>query len=294
MPDFSFIPPFEYSHGWRDIVNDIVFAVEERRPNDALTAVWESTATMTLAIGQSVNVDVQASDPFFDAQDIDDGTDIIYSGTGVPLILLSRRSGQSATITITAAGGSLTIVYLRLRARSVPLTRTVQIASADSTSIARHGQRTYPDEVPWANQHDAQAVAELLLAAYAERRPTVLLRIVSSDRAHHLQVVGRTISDLITIRNAELGLFGDFFIENVQHTVARMASDDDCPGPVHYATFGCERSGVVVAQNPFTFDEAGAGFDDGEFDPTATDNPATVFIFDHATQGQFDVGRFGT
>jgi hypothetical protein len=291
---FDFISPFEYSHGWRDIVNDIVFAVEERQPDATLTAVWESTATISLTIGQSVTVDVQASDPFLDAADIDDGTDIIYSGTGIPSTLLSRRSGQSAAITITAIGGSVTVTYLRLRARSVPIVRTVQVAAADSTSIARHGQRTYSDEAPWAGQHDALAVAQLLLAAYSERRPTVSLRIVSSDLAHHLQVVGRQISDLITIRHGELGLYADFFIENVSHTLARMADQDDCPGPVHYATFGCERSGVVVPDNPFTFDVAGSGFDDGVFDPTAADNPETVFIFDDPTQGQFDFGRFGT
>jgi hypothetical protein len=291
---FDFISPFEYSHGWRDIVNDVVFAVEERHPDAALSAVWESTATISLAIGQSVTVDVQTSDPFLDAQDIADGTDIIYSGAGIPSTLLSRRSGQSATITITATGGSLTVTYLRLRARSVPVARTVQVAAADSTSITRHGQRTYPDEAPWAGQHDALAVAQLLLAAYSERRPTVSLRIVSSDLAHHLQVATRQISDLITIRNGELGLAADFFIENVQHTLARMVGEDDCPGPVHYATFGCERSGVVVPDNPFTFDVAGAGFDDGVFDPTAADNPANVFIFDDPTQGQFDFGRFGT
>jgi hypothetical protein len=51
---------------------------------------------------------------------------------------------------------------------------------------------------------------------------------------------------------------------------------------------------VVVPDNPFTFDVAGAGFDDGVFDPTGADNPENVFIFDHATQGQFDFGRFGT
>lgn len=291
---FDFISPFEYSHGWRDIVNDVVFPVDERHPDTDLTAVWESTATISLTIGQSVTVDVQTSDPFLDAQDIDDGTDIIYSGAGVPSVLLSRRSGQSSAITITAVGGSLTITYLRLRARSVPVVRTIQVAAADSTSITRHGQRTYPDEAPWAGQHDALAVAQLLLAAYSERRPTVSLRIVSSDLAHHLQVVERQISDLITIRNGELGLYADFFIENVQHTLARMVGADDCPGPVHYATFGCERSGVVVPDNPFTFDVAGAGFDDGVFDPTAADNPETVFIFDDATQGQFDFGRFGT
>lgn len=291
---FDFISPFEYSHGWRDIVNDVVFPVEERQPDAILTAVWESTSTISLAIGQSVTVDVQASDPFLDAQDIDDGTDIIYSGTGIPSVLLSRRSGQSAAITITAVGGSLTVTYLRLRARSVPVVRTVQVAAADSTSIARHGQRTYADEAPWAGQHDALAVAQLLLAAYSERRPTVSLRIVSSDLPHHLQVVTRQISDLITIRNGELGLYADFFIETVSHTLARMVGDDDCPGPVHYATFGCERSGTVVPDNPFTFDVAGAGFDDGVFDPTAADNPENVFIFDDATQGQFDFGRFGT
>lgn len=291
---FDFISPFEYSHGWRDIVNDVVFAVEERRPDTDLSAVWESTSTISLSIGQSVTVDVQTSDPFLDAQDIADGTDIIYSGAGIPSTLLSRRSGQSAAITITAIGGSLTVTYLRLRARSVPVARAVQVAAADSTSIARHGQRTYPDEAPWAGQHDALAVAQLLLAAYSERRPTVSLRIVSSDLAHHLQVVERQISDLITIRNGELGLYADFFIENVQHTLARMVGVDECPGPVHYATFGCERSGVVVPDNPFTFDVAGAGFDDGVFDPTAADNPANVFIFDDATQGQFDFGRFGT
>lgn len=291
---FAFIDPFEYSHGWRDIVNNVTFAVEERRPDATLSTVWESTTTISLAIGQSVTVDVQANDPFRDAQDIAAGTDIIYTGAGIPTTLLSRRSGQSATITITAVGGSVTVTYLRLRARSVPIVRTVQVAVADSTSIARHGQRTYPDDAPWATQYDALAVAQLLLAAYAERRPTVSIRIVSSDSAHHLQVVERQISDLITIHHSELGLSADFFIENVQHTLARMASEDDCPGPVHYATFGCERSGIVVPDNPFTFDKAGAGFDDGVFDPTAADNPETVFIFDHPTQGQFDFGAFGT
>lgn len=290
----SYIEPFEYSHGWRDIVNDTTFAVEERRPAANLSAVWESNSTISLTIGQSTTIDVQASEPFRDAQDIADGSDIIYAGAGVPVILLSRRSGQSTTITITAAGGSLTITYLRLRARSVPVARTVQVTSADSTSVARHGLRTYPEDAPWVNQHDALAVAQLLLAAYAERRPTVSMRIVSSDLAHHLEVVGRQISDLITIGNGELGLAADFFIENVQHTLARMVGESTCPGPVHYATFGCERTGVVVPDNPFTFDKAGAGFDDGVFDPSGFDNPDTVFIFDDPVQGQFGTGQFGT
>lgn len=290
----SYTEPFEYSHGWRDIVNDITFAVEERRPDADLSTVWESNSVISLTIGQSTQIDVQASEPFLDAQDIADSSDIIYAGAGVPVTLLSRRSGQSTTITITAAGGSLTITYLRLRARSVPVARTVQVTSTDTTSVARHGLRTYPEDAPWVNQHDALAITQLIIAAYAERRPTVQIRIVSSDLAHHLEVVERQISDLITISNGELGLAADFFIENVQHTLARMVGQDDCPGPVHYATFGCERSGTVVPDNPFTFDKAGAGFDDGVFDPSGFDSPDTVFIFDDPLQGQFGTGQFGT
>src|SRR3546814_5490201 len=107
------------------------------------------------------------------------------------------------------------------------------------------GERTYPDEVPGANQQDAFAVGQLVLAAYAVRRPTVGLRIVSSDLAHHLQVVQRQISDLITINNGQLGLAADFHIENISQTLARMVGEDTCPGPVHYATFGCERTGEI-------------------------------------------------
>lgn len=294
-PAFKFIDPFEYEIGWRDIVNSVQLQVDERVPDATVSTVWESEDTISLGIGESVLVHIEASDPFRDAQPITSAAgDIVSMGAGVPAVLLSRSSGQSVTATITAVGGSIVVTYLRLRAKPIPVARTVRVSESDTTSITRHGERTYQENVPWVNQNDAFAVTQLLLGAYAERRPTVKLSIVSSDLAHHLQVVGRQISDLITIRNDVLGLYADFFIENIGHTLARMVSQETCPGAVHYATFGCERSGVVVPDNPFTFDKVGAGFDDGVFDPTGLDDPETVFIFDHPTQGQFDVGVFGT
>lgn len=291
---FSYLDGLGYEHGWRDIVNEVTFPTVERRPEAELSVVWESDTVISLSLGESTTVQVQASEPFRDAQDLLDGTDIVYTGTGVPSVLLSRTSGQSVTITITAVGGTVNVSHLQLRARSVPAARTVEVSATDSTSVTRHGERSYPQDAPWVNRHDALAVANALLAAYAERRPTVELRIVSSDLAHHLQVVQRQISDLITIRSGELGLDADFHIETIGHTLARMVGEDTCPGPVHYATLGCERSGVVVPDNPFTFDKTGAGFDDGVFDPTGFDNPDTVFIFDDPVQGQFGTGQFGT
>jgi hypothetical protein len=298
MPDLDFLPPFGYSHGWRDIVNDVSFDVDERRPDAQRSVVWESTDTIALTLGQSIQVQAKASDPFRDAVTPVAGTDIIYSGTGIPQTTISRRSGQSTVITIIAVGGTVTITRLQLRARAVPVARTVKVSAADSLSVQRHGQRSNPDDAPWAGQHDAAAIAQLLLAHYAQRRPTVQLRLVSSDHEHLLQILTRTISDMVTISHGELGLSADFHIESIEHTIARMPSEGealtDCGSRVHYATFGCERTGLVVPQNPFTFDVAGAGFDDGVFDPAAADDPEHVFIFDHPVQGQFDFGRFGT
>jgi hypothetical protein len=298
MPeDLSFLEPFGYSHGWRDIVNSVNFDVDERRPESTYSTVWQSDDTISLTLGQSIQIQAKASDPFRDAVDLAIGSDIIFTGGGTVTTSLSRRSGQSTTITITAVGSAITVTHLQVRARSVPVARTVKVSADDSVSIARHGLRSNPDDAPWAAQNDAFAITQLLLAHYAQRRPTVEMRLVSSDAEHLLQILTRTISDLITINHGELGLAADFHIESLQHTIARMpdsAEDEDCAPRVHYATLGCERTGLIVPGNPFTFDVAGRGFDDGVFDPTAADDPDAVFIFDHPTQGRFDFGRFGT
>lgn len=294
----SFIEPFGYEHGWRDIVNDVSFDIDERRPDTYTTVVWESTDTYSLGLGQNLRVQAKTSDPFRKAITPVPGTDITFHGAGTIAANLSRHSGQSTTISITAIGGPVTITRIRLRATAVPAVRAIKVSAADSVSIQRHGLRSNPDDAPWANANDAAAVAQLLLAHYAQRRPSVQLRLVSSDPEHLLQILQRTISDLITIRHSELGLYADFHIESIEHSLTRMPADEEtdagCEQRVHYATLGCERTGLVVPTNPFTFDVDGRGFDDGVFDPTAADDPTQVFIFDDPEQGRFDHGRFGT
>lgn len=293
----SFIEPFGYSHGWRDIVNDVSFDVEERFSDGAWETVWESSDTISLTLGETVNVQAKASDPFRDGLDVVPGTDVDFAGPGTITTSVSRRSGQSTTISITAVGGAVTITALRFRARPLATVRTVKVSASDSVSIARHSIRSYPNDAPWAAGHDAFAIAQLLLAHYAQRRPTVQLRLVSSDAEHLLQILTRTISDLITIRHGELGLDADFHIESLQHTITRMPTageEEDCTQRVHYVVLGCERTGLIVSSTPFTFDVTGLGFNDGVFDPTAADNPDTVFVFDDSVRGRFDFGAFGT
>lgn len=288
---FDFTPPFTYAHGWRDIVNSVSFTVDERSPDLGTTAVWTSEETINLGIGQSREVDISTSDPFIQAITPVEGTDFIRTGAGTVNVLLSRDSGVSTRITLLAVGGSVGITSLQLRARSIPVRRSVKVLQTDPGSITAHGERTYPDEAPWANANDAFAIANMILLHYSQRRPTVQLRIVTQDPAHFLQVLLRTISDRIRITNGEAKLDDDFFVERVTHTITRF--NQEGKAPIHTVTLGCEKQ-LTVTANPFRFDVRGAGFDDGVFDPLQADGATTVFIFDHPTQGQFDTGLYGT
>lgn len=287
----SYTPSFEYSHGWRDIVNSVTFEVNERAVEADLTAVWTTEDTISLSTGESTEIDISTSDPFSGAVTPVVGTDFTVTGAGVVNVTMSRDSGQSVKITLLAVGGAVVISGLQLRAHAISVRRSLKILKKDSGSITEHGERAYPNDAPWANANDADAISNMILLHYAQRRPVIQLRLVTSDPEHFLQVISRMISDRITVINGELGLDADFFVERITHTIQRMNTANK--PPVHAVVLGCEKE-LLLVSNPFTFDKRGAGFDDGVFDPIQADDPDTVFIFDHSAQGQFDFGQFGT
>lgn len=287
----DYATPFAYSNGWRDITNSVTFDVAERSPDPNLSDVWTSESTYSLSIGQSLVLHVSGSDPFVDAVPPVLGTDYALSGAGTLQVSLSRTDGQSTKIILLAVGGSVVITGLKLRARAIPVRRTLKVTEEDASSITQNGARSYPNDAPWASYEDASAIARMVLLHYATRRPTVQIRIVAQDPAHMAQILQRTISDRIHIRNDEIGLDADFFIEQVAHTVRRINQSGQ--PPVHSVVFGCEKD-LELSANPFTFDLRGAGFDQGVFDPVKSDAAATVFIFDDDVNGQFDFGMFGT
>lgn len=287
---FDFTPPFAYENGWRDIVNSVSFDVGQRAPSPDITAVWTSDSSLSLSDGQTIALGVSASDPFINAitpvQDID-----YIMTTGVVSITLSKTSGASTTLYITATGGPATLSGLQLRAQTIPVVTTVKVSQKDPSSISEHGEQSYPEQVPWADYQDTYAITSMILLQYSERRPTVQLRIVSKDPAHYMQVLGRAISDRIHITNNEVSLDDDFFVERLTHQVSR--ENQSGLAPVHSLIMGCEKQ-LVRTTNPFTFDKRGAGFDEGVFEFISPDSPDTVFIFDDADRGVFDVGVFGT
>lgn len=287
---FDFTPPFAYENGWRDIVNSVSFEVGQRAPSPDITAVWTSDSSLSLSDGQTIALGVSASDPFINAITPVQDTDYFMT-TGVVNITLSKTSGASTTLYITATGGPATLSGLQLRAQAIPVMTTVKASQKDPGSITRHGEQSYPEQVPWANYQDAYAITSMILLQYSERRPTVQLRIVSKNPAHYIQVLSRDISDRIHITNDEVSVNDDFFVERLSHQISR--ENQAGQAPVHSLVMGCEKQ-LVRTTNPFTFDKRGAGFDEGVFEFISPDSPDTVFIFDDVDQGVFDAGIFGT
>lgn len=288
---YDFTAPFTYTHGWRDIVNSVSFDVSERLEDSDLTVVWSQEDQLPIQTGQSISIEISTSDPFVEAVTPVAGTDYQTSGAGVLNVSLSRDSGQSATLTLLAVGGPVTVSSLQVRAKAISVQRNIKVTRLDADSISRHGEKAYPDQAPWANANDADAIAGMILLMYARRRPTVDLRITSEDPAHFVQVLSRTVSDRIHITYGEMGLDDDFFVEHVTHTVQRL--NQAGKPPVHAVILGCEKD-LTGTSNPFTFDKRGAGFDQGVFDPIQTDKADTVFTFDDPVRGVFDFGQYGT
>jgi hypothetical protein len=290
---FGFTAPFVYSNGWKDIVNAVSFSVDIRQPDLSLSAVWSSTDTISLTNGESRVIDVSGSDPFINAVTPLVGTDFTLAGAGTLTVLLSRTSGVSAQITLTAVGGSVQVLSMQLRAQAIKVVNTVKVTAQDAVSISQHGEKDYPDAAPWAGVNDAYALASLILTHYAQRLPTVRLRVPSTDPAHWQQVMTRTLGDRITITYGELGLSADFFVESVTHTIQRIWTNKP---PVHAVVLGCEKvpTASEAPVNPFTFDKRGSGFDQGVFDPITSDDPHTIWIWDDPVQGTFDGGLFAT
>jgi hypothetical protein len=286
---------FAYDHGLQHIANSAVFEVEQRQPTGP-EEVWSTQTPIVLAANETTTIIAQASDPFVDAQvpgpytynsDGSIGAGEYSLQYGTITITLARTSGQAVAITLTAGGtGAYLEDGLKLRATPIKVARTVKVIEEDASSIGRYRRQAWEQPAPWANAYDARAIAQRVVAIYATPRPSVVLSIVNLDDTYIAQIVGRVISDRITIRNDELGLNADFLVEGIRHAIRMW-------GALHTLTLYCEIAEPTQPSNIFTFDVAGKGFDDGAFGINGIDNAATMFRFDVAGQG-FDQGVFST
>ena len=280
-PKFS--QPLTYDHGWRDVINQVVFSVEHRDPSPSPEVVWSDDSAILIPAGGTRVINVEATDPFIGAIQPVQGIDYTYV-SGAVNVRLFRTSGQSTAITISAPTMASKITGLSLRAYPLAVRNTVQVKSEDTTSQGKYGTRAYPNEAKWAAEEDAQAIADTIVAYRSERRPTLSLRVVSGPDERLIQQLARDLSDRVHVIEPELGIDGDFFVERIDHQL-------ELGGEVLSTAYALEYAPQQPV-NVFTFDDDTRGFDDGVFG-SDIDDPDAVFIFDHPTQGQFNHGRFG-
>lgn len=280
-----FSAPMTYDHGWRDIVNAVSFSIPARSPAGELSVVWSLTGQYTIADGQTVSITASASSAFTGAVTPVAGTDYQVI-TGSAAVTISRDSGQAVTVNVSASGGPATVAALQLRAYALQTTASVVVSAEDSASIEKYGRRSLPSgrEPVWAGVNDAAAIADLTLAQRAERLPTVTITVKSGNTTRLTQQLVRDLSDRVGIVETQTAVDDEFYIEQIEHSITEA-------GLFHTTTFGCEKVATQVA-NPFRFDVAGAGFNDGAFGNNVS-NPSTVFLLDHATQGRLNTGILG-
>jgi hypothetical protein len=274
------------SDGMRRIVNSVVFNVDQREPR-AEEAVWSTDTPIVVSSGETIVINAKASDPFVNAQTPILGTDYVMT-TGSVNISISRTSGQSVLLSITGLAGSSTVASVQVRATPIPVVRTVKVTAEDASSIGSRGRQTWPRELPWANQYDAFAIAQRIVATYANPRPVFTITIDGDLGPLYLQqFVQRDISDRITLRADRWGVNTDFIVEKVIRTIKALGARG------HHLTIVVEPPEPVQPANIFTFDTPGKGFNDGKFGVDGIDSAANVFRFDVPGQG-FNDGRFAT
>lgn len=275
--------PVTYDHGWQEIINSVSVDVPLRQIDSDYSVIWSTQSQVVVIAGQTLQITARSSNPFLGALTPVQDTD--YSVlSGSVSISLSQDSGQSTTITLTSAGGAV-LDSLQIRAYQIQ-SASVVVTVEDQQSIDKYGPKSLDSgRVPvWANPYDAEAILDLTVAKRAERLPTITVTMRGAANATRLaECLGRDLSDRVHITESLTGLDSDCFIEQISHTVSQG-------GLEHVTSFGTEKIPPVVT-NPFIFDTAGQGFNQGLFGGGGLDNPATMFRFDTAGQG-FNQGVF--
>ncbi|OLT24424.1 hypothetical protein BJF79_13865 [Actinomadura sp. CNU-125] len=271
-----------YDHGWGDIVNSVSVKVEEKDPAALPDEVWQEESLIQLGADEVRVIRPTLTSPVVRPF-------AIYGvQTGSVSHSLTVDSGQTLTLQLTAGASGAIVSNLSIQAQAVATARTYTILLEDAESIAQYGKRSLDYEVPWAGVHDATAVATLVLAASAQRRPIVTIKLQSMTHAmtpRLAQQLIRALSDRVHVVEAETCVDHDFHIESIDQRV-------EANGLSLETDFGLERA-VEQADNVFRFDDPDYGFDNGVFATNGLSDPETLMIFDEDGRG-FGDGVFAT
>jgi len=284
-PTIGMSQPFTYDIGWKDIINKIEVTSEKRYPTFALEVVWEDKDTKTIFPGEPYVYKARAEDPFYDAVVPVAGLKS-YSGSnqvvtpdvydflveqGTVQVNLSRTSGQSVDITVTATGNDTAVISgMSLRAIPVKVFHTFNVKNEDIASQVVSGVKTPVDsEQPseWMNINDARAVTEVILNQRSEKLPFVTFSLFNANDIRLRTMLDLRLSDRVDINETETFTNADFYVEQITNKISSS-------GKTQETVLGCEQLPTPV-EGAMIFDDEATGFDIGVFG-----NRANLYDFD--------------
>ena len=244
--------PMVYDDGWRNIVNHGLVEGNIRQLQE-LEPIWTGDSFIKFSASETKTFIASTSDPFQDATVPVSGTDYIIDAGAFSSVTLSRTSGASTILTMTATGAGAKIRDLQVRARPVTVTYTQQVTASDSASIADYGQRSFPTDLPFSSIYDAQAILDTVVEQRAQPLTVVQVPFVIQSTTRANDVLTRDLSDRVTINVTAASLNNDFYIESFAHNFGTELD--------HTVTVGCEilpPAGTVTAANVFILGSGGA------------------------------------
>jgi len=183
------------------------------------TLVWWGEASIS---GTPVFVDAwvtpaSTTDYTANSQSDGGGTDMTSD-----ISITTSKFAETIKLSIINNGSVLTYITL-LKARGTyydTLTKVTRKAE-DSTSQTNYQKRTLEFNGKYmSDASQAQDLVDYSIGKFKDPRPELSMAIVNKDATNLAQLLGRKISDRITVVNTNLGINDDYFIDYMEHDIS--------------------------------------------------------------------------
>jgi len=231
-----------YDYNARNVYNEVRATVTPWELK-GLTTLWTLEETPALAVGETKtwwgDASVSGSPVFVNAWTTPaSGTDYIANsqadggGDNETANVTVTPSKFAKSIKIAIANDATHIVYLTtLQARGTYYDDQTKVSkkSEDATSQGLYQKRTLPLDGKYLTDSDkAQDFCDYGLARFKDPQAEIAITIVNKDATNLTQILSREISDRITVKNTELGLDDDFFINKMEHEITEGGKRHRC------------------------------------------------------------------
>lgn len=252
---------FSFDPGWRDIINRVEIPLTPLSGSGEEIVHKSTESFLTSNLG-TVDVEFTTTTPFpADSAIVSKLDSRAGPATDDPDLWDWSISGTFPNYTLTIEGGDdisgliSSIDYWEISAVPYNRTATSVVTDEDTTSQDAYGIRTWRARSPWhTSEPYAETLAALILNDRKDPRTIAHIEVTNAGTTRYVAGLDKQISDRVTVTDGESSTNGDFYVENIGHTV-------DQGGKFHTVTLGLESANdpLVAASEVFILDDVTNG-----------------------------------